>query len=656
MRPNPGTRRRSACFFQLSAFVLFLLLPLSEGTAQCVQKEAKADRHEGRNNLSLELISAQPRTVSVNISGPGIEKPLRFELCAGQGKEGAGMHVPPGKDRRIELLVLDAQRQATHRGMTSVTVREGPIRSVNVNLVPVQGAESLRATIGTYRMDVRQEVSKDGKFISYRVEVLDPNGRAVNIRADEVTLRAANEPITPIHPKPTPKPAPHLNMNSPIRFPNVPIVICYTVWQCHSVPPPLPLPINEPTSFQAIAAGGGLVDDDFTCALDSGGQAWCWGDDAIDFPFPPFGDTRGRLGSEFRAASSCTGLLLPCSLVPLPVQGGHTFTSITAGWDFTCGIDTAGVAWCWGADTSGELGISGGPFPEQVGGTPFANAHHFFSLSAGGNHACGVTTDNRLFCWGHNTSGELGLGRTNPVGPFATTGPPSLVNIPGETQVSAVAAGSDHTCAITGDAAMFCWGDDQQGQLGIDPTTTPTDNCSTIIGPESPKQCMLIPAKIQFGSSKASGLWDRVSAGDDFTCGRDQTTSQIFCWGSNTAAQLGTGSPGSALNPLPVPVVTPNPFTAFDMIASHEGQTCALQFKVSGPDNLVCWGTFVFGQPVGPTSVPGHKFIAFSPGSDDTCAIDADQSAWCFGRNNMGQLGDGTTTDSPTPVKVAVFF
>jgi len=651
MHPRPSTLAGFARSFAVSVFTfsLILLLLPSRSTAQCEHEEEKSERREHQNNLSLELNSAQPRTVSVRVSGPGIEKPLQFQLCVGHGKDGTGMRVPLGKDRRFEIRVLDAHGRATHQGMTTIAVTEDTKKSVYINLVPLGTPEALTATIGKYRLDILQEPSpaRLGELVNYRVQVFDPNGEVVNIRESELSMRIGDEEILR-HPRPgpPPPPAPHLNINGPRIGSNFPVGLCFgPFWACSGFPIPI---FVGPTSFQAIAGG-----EDFTCALDSGGQAWCWGNDA-----------GGQLGSMFHASSLCAVsplISVPCSPFPLPVAGQHTFQSITAGFDFTCGIDTTGVAWCWGADTFGELGVTGGPFPQEVGGVPFGDAHRFSSLSAGGHHACGVTTDQKLFCWGDNQSGELGIGSTNPAGP------PTQVSIPGETRVSAVAAGRFHTCAITGDALMFCWGDDGSGELGIDFRTITSAGCTD--SPTNAIQgtdfCMLTPIQISAGAN--SGQWDQVSAGFESTCGRDHPSSKMFCFGNNFTAELGNGSNLAAINTVvgsgPTAVSaseTPSPTAVdtnipLDLIASSEGHSCALTIN-RGPGDLVCWGTTIgstiTSQFFSPTSIPGHEFFKFAVGGNHTCAIDGNGKAWCWGANNMGQLGNNTTTDSLTPVQV----
>jgi alpha-tubulin suppressor-like RCC1 family protein len=661
MAASPRTRslspRRILISTLLAGCVLFFLA--HEAAAQCAQRANESARHGARNNLSLELNTDQPQTVTVQITGPGIAKPLAYKLCAGQGKQGVGIYVPPGQNRGVSILVLDGQGKVTHRGETTISVQAGPMASTIVPLQTVQAKAPLRATIGTYRVTVKQEPSKDGKSLNEHVEVLDPEGKPAKVRADQITLRAASEPIEPVHPAPQPSLASQFNIKIPIIGPNDPVVICILNRTCVDLPPPF-IPIELPGRFVAIAAGGlgELPETEFTCAIDVNGQAWCWGENEND-----------ELASNIATTSTCESLF-PCSLVPVPVNQGKVVFSqsppqgappgsvnLTAGSDFACALDTTGAAWCWGGSlvnrshqevNFGELGVTGGPFPVQVGGTPFAAAHKFFSLSAGGNHACGITTERTLFCWGRNTSGELGINSTNPVGP------PTQVNILGETLVTQVAAGTGHTCAITGDAKMFCWGDDVAGELGIDFTTTATEQCPGILANTGQQFCMMAPVQVPT-VGKVSGLWDRVSAGADFTCGRDQTTSQLFCWGTDTDSQLGVGptSPpfGTGVNPFPQLVPTP---ATPNLIASHEDQSCGIPFELSGPGNLFCWGMSTSALPavLTPTSVPGHALLQFSPGGTQTCAIDINGVTWCWGDNTLGELGNGTTTSSPIPVAV----
>jgi alpha-tubulin suppressor-like RCC1 family protein len=139
-------------------------------------------------------------------------------------------------------------------------------------------------------------------------------------------------------------------------------------------------------NFAAVAAG-----DLFTCGLTNTGAAYCWGQ-----------NVRGELG---------TGGSVQNQFSPAPVAGGLTFSRITAGSGFACGVTPFGDGYCWGLNTSGQLGDGttiDRRSPVLVGG-----GLKFRSITAGGTHACGLTTSpERIYCWGSNSRGQLGDGTT----------------------------------------------------------------------------------------------------------------------------------------------------------------------------------------------------------------------------------------------------
>jgi alpha-tubulin suppressor-like RCC1 family protein len=615
----------------VSLLSLFLLLCSADAFSQNVPSRSAAQTAESnKNNLAITIDSPTIREVSVDVSGPGIKTPLHYALRAGRGSAGAGLQVPPGNDRRFVVQIMDEKGKATHFGMVKATVKQASTPAVRVTLMPLRGTEWLTASLGTYRLDVQQEPAhaKPGQDVTYQVQVLNPNGKAVNIREDQITLRGANAQV--LHPKwhgKNPPNRPRFNVST-VHLP-YPLIVCWQLGTCiqltAAVVPQLP--------FKSVVSGS-----QFSCALDSNDLAWCWG---FDF--------QGQLGNS--APPSC--LSLQCSATPVPVAPVNVsfslqFQSISAGFSFTCGVDAGSVAWCWGDDTFGSLGSTSGPFPpSRVGGAPFASAHKFQSVSAGFQHACGVTTDNLMFCWGDNTHGQLGIGGTNPAGP------PSQVNLPGKLW-SKVSAGVFHTCAITTDSQMYCWGSDENGELAIDFTATKTDTC---VPGDATSFCVRVPTNPVPPLNGASGSWDRVSAGGGFTCGRDANGGKTFCWGKNDGGQLGSGSISST--PLGFSAVNFNPVLA--RLASAVSYTCAIPFIVNGPADAVCWGSAPFlGVPwpsnntnsANPLLIPGIVFFDTAPGYDHMCALDRDGAVWCWGFGTDGQLGNGSFTDSRVPVQV----
>ena len=248
------------------------------------------------------------------------------------------------------------------------------------------------------------------------------------------------------------------------------------------------------------------------------------------------------------------------------------------------------------------------------------------SILAGGNHNCAVKTDHTLWCWGNNFSGQLGDG--------TTTNSPVPVQVSGHTaDWATVTAGGDGTCAVKTDHTLWCWGLNFAGQLG-DGTTT-----------NSP-----VPVQV---SGHATD-WATVTAGQDYTCA-EKTGGTVWCWGVNSSGQLGDGTTTDS----PVPVQVSGHAADWATVTAGGDHTCAE--KTGG--TVWCWGDNGNGElgdgtttnsPV-PVQVSGHAtdWATVTAGQGYTCAEKAGGTVWCWGVNSSGQLGDGTTTDSPVPVQVS---
>jgi alpha-tubulin suppressor-like RCC1 family protein len=193
----------------------------------------------------------------------------------------------------------------------------------------------------------------------------------------------------------------------------------------------------------AVAAGHA-----HTCGLDADGRAWCWGWNA-----------RGQLGASTSEACLDGN---PCSTIPILVATPVRFRSLAAGDEFTCGLDVAGAAYCWGMNALGQLGSGRGGTsvePVRVNGVP-----PLIELRAGREHACGLTAQGVLWCWGDNRHGQLGDGTgVDPPGPVVATLAPS--------PTVRFALGGAHSCAVGVSGDAICWGGNAFGQLGLHPAS-----------------------------------------------------------------------------------------------------------------------------------------------------------------------------------------
>lgn len=200
-----------------------------------------------------------------------------------------------------------------------------------------------------------------------------------------------------------------------------------------------------------------------TCGVTTGGAAFCWGH-----------NQRGEGGNTLRQLNSPSDS-------PVAVEGGIVFKALTLGWLHTCGLSTEGVAYCWGDNRFGQLGL--GVVDNEAYSAPVAvtTSLRFEQLSAGANYTCGITTTHLAYCWGQNVTSQLGDGTADDhPSPTAVSGGLKFAKIAASTGFpdnSAVAIPSTlqgavaHTCALTEAGAAYCWGWNAVGQLG-DGTTT----------------------------------------------------------------------------------------------------------------------------------------------------------------------------------------
>jgi alpha-tubulin suppressor-like RCC1 family protein len=317
---------------------------------------------------------------------------------------------------------------------------------------------------------------------------------------------------------------------------------------------------------------------------------------------------------------------------PTPVAGGHSFVLVSAGLTYSCGITTENRAYCWGQNTAGQLGDGttiDRRLPVQVAG-----GRRFQQVRSGAFHTCAVNPSNVAFCWGQNSNGQLGTGNTK-----ASLVP---VRVKGGLEFRRVFTAGLHTCGATLDDRGYCWGRNEDGQLG-DGTTIQKFQPTLVTGGRRFSQVMVGAAQ--------GGAWNSVS------CGLT-TASRAYCWGDNVAGAIGDGTSGFNLRrPTPTAVLGGLLFSGVSTGGVH---TCG----VTTNNVAYCWGSdgnwqsgdgdFSQNDHLTPNPVAGgHAFRAITTGTFHTCAITTTDRAYCWGNNSQGQLGLGFVDGNPFTPKVA---
>lgn len=337
-----------------------------------------------------------------------------------------------------------------------------------------------------------------------------------------------------------------------------------------------------------------------TCAVARDGTLYCWGHNSF-----------GQLG--LGDAGDGTERDRPARVGTL-----SDWMTVMLGDDTTCGWQSDRTAWCWGDNTDGQHGL-GDRVTRAVpqGLLSVAWMSYAYGLN---DHACGLKDDATLWCWGENQFGQLGLGDMD-----ARVSPTQI----GTATWSAITPGGDHTCGIQTDGSLWCWGLNDDGELGVgDVTARP------------------VPTRV------GTATWDRLWAGQHMHCGR-QTGGNTYCWGAGQNGQLGIGAQEDRSSPVLL-----DPPTGWEVLAGAEIHNCGLR----GDGTLWCWGQNAYGQlgrdtagayVITPEQVGTRTdWVDVGLGQYHTCALRADGTVWCTGRNQYGQLGVGDRVDRSelTPV------
>jgi alpha-tubulin suppressor-like RCC1 family protein len=313
-------------------------------------------------------------------------------------------------------------------------------------------------------------------------------------------------------------------------------------------------------------------------------------------------------GGQFSCDTSCQYDLSNCRwLVNMHLYGIHV-----------CGVDNYGESFCWGGNSSGEVGDGTTESEVRVPSTVvLPPGISLQKITTGNHHSCGLDTSNQIWCWGRGK--RLGNGG------IIDSHIPLEISTPPGINWSDVSAGMYHTCALDLAGQAYCWGGDTptHGELGVDGT-----------------DLLLLPTLIDMPEGI---VFTQISCGDEHTCALD-TSGQAWCWGGYN--YTGAGSSMDHTTPLQV-IMPPNSFVELD---SGNYGTCSIDTN----GQAWCWGKNYTGQHCSgdiiddatpslvlkPSTV--SQWTAISRGKNLTCTIDNHGDAWCCGRNQTGEAGNGT--------------
>lgn len=347
-----------------------------------------------------------------------------------------------------------------------------------------------------------------------------------------------------------------------------------------------------------------------------------------------WGEARyGQLGSP--VTEDCSTIAGECANAPARVSGAYSFISISAGGQHACGLSVTPVRFmlCWGDNGFGQLGTTQtsdtcGLTPTPCARTPVNVLLGGLSpqVSSGGSHTCAVHASGGGYCWGYGGPGGLGNGSgTSRNVPDSVRGGPFL----------SIAAGGASTCGIAVDSTVYCWGNNHLGQLG-NGTTTAASLPVPIAGNRHFVQ-------VTVGVAHACGVTDQAEA---------------YCWGSNGYGELGSTAAGELCDGYPcnrTPVLVAGNIPFVSLTAGHEF-TCGHSAAGS-----YCWGA-ILDWPGLSSTVPvafgtlgtlgGDPFVTLTAGYDHACGITAAHEAYCWGSDYHGKLGNGPDSAGVVPVLV----
>lgn len=394
------------------------------------------------------------------------------------------------------------------------------------------------------------------------------------------------------------------------------------------------------SSYWSAVSAGGL----HTCAIDRSDRIYCWGsntyyqgkntsypDNSMDsniksvssglyhtcmlrndgWLYCKGSNTHGQIGNN--STNQATSFVMPTGLTA-------NIQAIAAGDTHSCALLNDKTVKCWGNNLNGQVGD--GTNTQRLTPVDVAGLANVVMLTAGANHTCALMGDTTVRCWGNNAYGQLG-DSTNTDRALATP----IIGLNGVIDIS---AGDFSTCAVLNSGQIKCWGRNNFGQIG-DGTYTDSNQTVTV-------------------SNITQAI--TVSVGGEHAC-TYTTENEVLCWGRNDTGQLGDGTTLGKASPVGIfdrgvdlKAVYINPSNIY--VVKQDGSLLGL----GGNPTSYSLGDGSSLQKTGFIPLSGLGSVQKISGSGTTCALDTANNLKCWGKNNLGQVGDGTTVDRLAPVSI----
>ncbi|MEK2690827.1 Ig-like domain-containing protein [Bdellovibrio sp. GT3] len=368
-----------------------------------------------------------------------------------------------------------------------------------------------------------------------------------------------------------------------------------------------PTSVTSTHDFVAIAGGNWAG-----CALNSVGDLYCWGDDT----------------SYLQGNGAATAEVLVPTLVPTAVK----FKSLSMYANHACAIDLNDYLYCWGSNSSGNLGDGTTTYSDVPKAIDAGNK--YLNVAVGNAHTCAVRmTSNQAVCWGSNRTGSSDAGALGDGSNYSVANKLVPTVVGGSSTFLKVDAGNNYSCGITTDQRIQCWGSYASQSVGDG-----LENNRSII------------AESDIGQN-----YKQISVGSTLSCGID-SFDRLKCWGNGTTASIGDGTSGVGVV-RSSPIVLDRGLT-YKSVAVGDMYGCA----ITTDDTVKCWGRNSDGVLgfAGATSSPtprlvdgGAKYKKIVAGNSMTCGITMDGVLKCWGYNsNLWQLGDAGVIPGSSQPKV----